>query len=116
MEQVQALFEKTLELSQRIRERSDTLQDSDLKLYLADLQLALADLKLHYLQALEGHQGSDSETPEFRDGMYYFNGEGPYCVNCWDNKKRRARLVPLERALTAMGKYQCPQCNSFYKG
>jgi hypothetical protein len=55
------------------------------------------------------------EKPQLKNGLYYFNEDGPYCTSCWDENKEKIRLIETVQALQSFGNFKCPVCRTNYK-
>jgi hypothetical protein len=51
-----------------------------------------------------------------KNDVYYDSksNDGPFCIGCYDNNRKKIRLSNLPYAKKALGKYECPTCKSNY--
>jgi len=117
-------------LAKRLKEISDNIKDAELKNVLADLSLELADTKLKLAEIITENADLKSKVLEykdkkvlqnlqFKDGLYYLNGDKhPFCPNCYDKNKDAIRLqINSSRNMSErrLGSYKCGICKNYYK-
>jgi hypothetical protein len=106
------------------------LERAELKLKIADLMESLADARVQLLDANEELRtlkmqmmhfhavSKGAASPIRRHNVYYFaNGDaedGPFCPRCFENSKMRMPVTPLADAFRDAGRFECPECRSFY--
>jgi len=101
MSRAAELVVQALEQVRHLRERCADHDDAELRALLAELQLTLGDLQT----------AQATGAPSYRDGAYWWQDEGPYCVECWDDRGQQRHLRPVEGSLAGMGRWQCSACN-----
>jgi hypothetical protein len=77
----------------------------------SDLRDEVTQLK----KEIEALKDEDSK-PVFRDGLYYLNGQEPYCTGCYDSQRKLIRVTKLPPNVEILGfyRYQCPICKATY--
>lgn len=48
---------------------------------------------------------------EFKGNCYYFDEEGPYCTKCYDDEKKKMRMLEEDNNLGVVY-YVCPKCKT----
>ncbi len=105
-------------------------KNAETKLLVADLTMDLAELKIAFAEVLEENhelrtklkEGDDlsdlRDHMERRDDVYFITMDGrdpgPYCPRCLDVDGKLVNLTKFTGAFTAIGKYNCPNCEKVY--
>lgn len=123
-------IQSALEITGKLRELSQKLQDADFSILLANLtselantKLEAANLKFEVTRLTEENQkltdrlnNKESVKPKFVDGGYRFpNDDGLYCTGCFDSKQSKIHLVDAPAQFISFGQRRCPICKTFAK-
>jgi hypothetical protein len=73
---------------------------------------ALKEQVVALQKKVETLENPDSKLTFKDDGYYDSEGDGPFCTGCHDSSKKKIRLTKLPYGKKALGKYECPICNS----
>ena len=120
LESVSAKASAIAELAKRMGNPELMLKISDLKMQLAELKTACAALQDENLQLKSKNRElqavKDEKTVLRNNVLYDEDGNGPYCVACYDSKdKKKCRLVDNTFEPGEFGNKKCPVCKTIYK-
>jgi len=107
---------KDLPLSTVLREKLQDMEKRYLELEKenAELKKENAEIK-EEIRILKDKKSQYGIEPQFKNGLYYFDDDGPFCTACWDNNHKKIRLREVPKMFCDFGKYACPVCNATYK-
>ena len=121
-------IQSALEITGKLRELSQKLQDADFSILLANLtselantKLEAANLKMEIARLSTENQSltdrlntKETVRPVFADGGYRFPGDdGLYCTGCFDSRGEKIRLGQSPIAFQSHGHWRCPVCKTF---
>jgi len=115
-----------MEMVKNIKDLLEMNKYVEVKKCLANLELDLAEIKsrlakqinentklknkIHKLQAVK-----DEKTVTKNNSSYDEDGNGPYCIACYDSKGKKIRLVDNPVDPEFWGDKMCPVCQEIYK-
>lgn len=53
----------------------------------------------------------EAKKKEFRDNCYYFDDEGPFCSKCYDDERKKIRMLTRDNNLGSIY-HICPKCKT----
>lgn len=121
-----AIVNGAIEAFKKLKDASGALKDAETKLLLAEVYEKLADLKMEATRLQEENHDVRAQLKEalapptmvLRNGVYNRaeNGDGPFCTNCFDDRRKAIRLVELGYLQSDFGKWRCPSCKTSFLG
>jgi len=87
---------------------------------MAELKAESSELKAENRELKEKIRELETQPQEkllLKNGLYYKeDGDGAFCTACYDDNRKKIRVVEMARAVSSAGKYRCPVCKTFYLG
>ena len=121
------LLKKLAELA--VKTQNVELQEGILEVreQLLEVRKALVEAKEENFNLLEENKEMKRKVAEIeaqtqkklvlKDGLYYAeNDDVPFCAGCYDSKGSKIHLKKMSDIMSALGKYQCPICKTYYPG
>lgn len=119
-------------LAQYADEVKDTQKRGEFMRIIGELSLELAETQIRLAEQLRENDSLKEELnalkkeidklknqnsePIVIDGLYFVDGNGPFCTGCYDNQKKLVRVNEMPKVMQDLGKYKCPVCKTPYNG
>jgi regulator of replication initiation timing len=122
MLELMAVVNASIETAKKLKALNEKIENADVKMLIADLCIQLSEAKLSISELLDNNRKLQEEINSlrsdqcepliFKDGVYYdSNNDGPFCPSCYDEKKRKHRMVPINPMYHKPGVHKCVVCD-----
>mgnify|MGYP001557810699 CR=1 FL=1 len=118
-----AVINATVSTVTKLTTLAGTIKNADLKLLVADLTLEIAQTKTtmaaliddnRQLKATISAYNTPKTSVQVKDGLYFTDNDGPFCIACFDDKNKLIRISEVSGHFNVFGKYKCPVCAAYY--